>query len=459
MTNSIEALSEREIEILRLVATGVSNKEIATALSISPNTVKVHLRNIFAKIGVLSRTEATLYAIKNGIVAQPGRGDGEFSSLGRYISADADNPLALVTEQAIEVEANRRTSLRTVILWVLIVAAVILGTIYFSNNALGPASPEPTQPAGPTSPSPRWQENRSLPGPRAGMGGVAYSNRFYLIGGETRTGISSDLLVFQIDRQEWTTLASKPTAVTGIEAALIGEKIYVPGGKQIDGSYSNALEVYDPRQNAWETRAAMPTGLNDYALTAYEGNLFVLGGWDGKHFSDKVFRYDPDQDRWETRDLLPGGRTESAAAALDGRIILLGGRDASGSLSQVWIYYPDREGDAAWQPGPALPGNRFGLTATVLANSVFIIGGQSSANDNSNHTPLVLLPDATSWQALNLPATSVGSRPVMLASGNFLHVLGGQTGEGLASEHLVYQALYTVSIPLIANEGSDTQVP
>ncbi len=61
-------LSDREIEILRLVATGASNKEIASQLFISTNTVKVHLRNIFAKIGVELRTEAAMYVVNHGLL-------------------------------------------------------------------------------------------------------------------------------------------------------------------------------------------------------------------------------------------------------------------------------------------------------------------------------------------------------------------------------------------------------
>ncbi|WP_034341211.1 response regulator [Deinococcus misasensis] len=65
-SNDVEALSPRELEVLRIAATGSTNKEIARDLEISPRTVQVHLANIFSKLGVGSRTEAVLYAIKQG---------------------------------------------------------------------------------------------------------------------------------------------------------------------------------------------------------------------------------------------------------------------------------------------------------------------------------------------------------------------------------------------------------
>jgi DNA-binding NarL/FixJ family response regulator len=63
-----ELLTEREIEVLRLVAQGESNPQIAESLFISINTVKVHLRNILEKLRVENRTQAAAYAVSCGIL-------------------------------------------------------------------------------------------------------------------------------------------------------------------------------------------------------------------------------------------------------------------------------------------------------------------------------------------------------------------------------------------------------
>lgn len=58
------ALSDREMEILRIVAAGASNKEIAARLGISINTVRVHIHDIFRKLGIKTRTQAALYLLR-----------------------------------------------------------------------------------------------------------------------------------------------------------------------------------------------------------------------------------------------------------------------------------------------------------------------------------------------------------------------------------------------------------
>jgi len=61
-------LSEREIEVLQLVARGLSNKEVARAIGRTDETVKIHLKNIFAKLDVADRTEAVTVALTRGLI-------------------------------------------------------------------------------------------------------------------------------------------------------------------------------------------------------------------------------------------------------------------------------------------------------------------------------------------------------------------------------------------------------
>ena len=66
----IEKLTAREEKILQLVAEGLTNKEIATALVISENTVKIHLHNILEKLHLQNRIQAAVYAVRQGLVDQ-----------------------------------------------------------------------------------------------------------------------------------------------------------------------------------------------------------------------------------------------------------------------------------------------------------------------------------------------------------------------------------------------------
>ena len=62
-----DQLSAREIDVLRLIARGMENAEIAEALAISPRTAKNHVSNILAKLGLPSRVQAAIYAVRRGL--------------------------------------------------------------------------------------------------------------------------------------------------------------------------------------------------------------------------------------------------------------------------------------------------------------------------------------------------------------------------------------------------------
>lgn len=69
---SLNDLTPREMEILRLVITGRTNKEIAREIFISKKTVEFHLDNIYSKIGMRTRVMVGIWAIQNGLQAETG---------------------------------------------------------------------------------------------------------------------------------------------------------------------------------------------------------------------------------------------------------------------------------------------------------------------------------------------------------------------------------------------------
>ncbi len=168
----IGELTEREQEILRLVATGTSNKDIALQLFISSNTVKVHLRNIFAKIGVASRTEAAVYAIHNGL--------SRISELSAELEFSDPQMHLLCLKPGIK----RETPFIWIAVSVILVLAVIVAYLVFKVPGTT-SSPSPIATA-----PPRWHELASLPTARSGLAVAVYDSKIYGIGGESTLGVT-----------------------------------------------------------------------------------------------------------------------------------------------------------------------------------------------------------------------------------------------------------------------------
>jgi len=427
-------LSEREQEILQLVATGASNKEIAQRLVISPNTVKVHLRNIFSKIGVVSRTEATLYALRENLIPQVGVNAGAAEGV-----VTEPIKLALWHQQLrFQIAAG-------------FVALLILGVGIFFAAGGAQILRQPTPSAVGFVQPERWTVLANLPHALSGMAAIQYENTIYIIGGQEQDKISGELLRYNADSDTWSAMAAKPTSVYAVHAGVIGEKIYLPGGVGADGQPVNTLEVYNPRTDVWSQAASLPEPLSDYALAAFEGQLFLFGGWNGNEYIDRVYVYNPAEDRWAERkpmDKVLGG----AVAVVSGsKIYLIGGIDGNQTSSAMRVYFPNREisGESAWESRSNMPATPIGSGAVAMVNSIYALGDSSDAATGS--FKIFRFDEASNiWTELENAPVVIGNQAELVALNTKIHILGGNIDGTVQPAHLAYQAVYTVLIPAIS---------
>ncbi len=431
-----EPLSERELEVLRLVATGATNRQIANELFISVNTVKVHLRNIFAKLGVASRTKASLYAIRQGLIGLPQAEEEQ---------AQAEPPPAGETIEAPPAEATPTapwprwlllSGVVVILLLVLLFGLTGLPYRWLQNNfSPSPARPTPVQ---------RWSQLSDMPTPRAGLALVPFQEFLYAVGGEETTGMSRALERFDPFNDHWTPLAAKPTGVSGIRAAVLGGRIYVPGGRQEQGRPTEVVEVYDVAGNRWLTVASLPRPLSDYALVSFEGSLYLLGGWDGSDYRDEILQYDPDADEWvELGSRLPFPWAEAGAVVASNSTFLVGGKNSGGPLNVIVRYTVPSFLTYEIEP---LPGIVLGSAqATALGDWLYVL-----AEPAPGAAPLLwkhhLRTDR--WQEVTTAEPSpFGLYPgsaLAAAGAEYLVIVGGRENESFLPLTQQFRALFTV---------------
>ena len=430
-------LSERELEILRLLATGVSNKEIAAQLFLSINTVKVHLRNIFAKLNVQSRTEATLTAIQRGWVVVPGTtvpsmtlpAKRDAAPLVREEPITPHEPIGLAPSLLViepPLSIGRRLAL-------IAITTLAMGLALITGpREAAPSSPQ-TQPFtdtqfAATASSARagdtvWQATSVMSLARGRLAAVVVGRQVIAIGGETATGVTGLVEILDTATQRWRSGQNKPTPVANVSAVVISGTVIVPGGYTAAGVPTAIVERYDPVADRWSTLAPLPAPRFAYALAAYQNQVVVFGGWDGQRYVDTVFIYDATANRWTTGAPLPLARGFSAATTLNAAMYVVGGYADGREFNNCDRYRP---ADDRWEPCAPLLVTRGGLGLVTVSNRVYAIGGGWTGYLSFSEW---FDPRTNQWTVMSTPFIGQWRGMGVAAIGNDLYVLGGWTGQ------------------------------
>jgi DNA-binding CsgD family transcriptional regulator/N-acetylneuraminic acid mutarotase len=437
MADAEVPLSEREIEVLRLVATGAANQEIARDLVISINTVKVHLRNIFEKFGVQSRTEATLYAIRQGWVAV----DGVETAVAEASSESTAAPAALVASPEPLAWWQRVYVLAALSLALILLLLPAPGRKERAAAASNPISDRPA--AGLASlraETSRWTHLADLPTSRTRLALVAYNGQLFAIGGDREAGVSGHVEIYTPDTDSWFTGAPKPTPVSNIGAAVVAGRIYVPGGCIGLTGLTDRLEIYSPADDAWTQGASLPNPLCAYALATLDEKVYLFGGWDGQRFVDQVLVYDPTQDVWTKRRSMPVARGFAAAGDIQGVIYVVGGYDGVQEFADTYAY--DVASDT-WTERAPMGVGRGGLGVAVISNKLYAIGGgwESYLATNERYDPA-----SDTWSAFESPVLGEWRNLGVAALGTQIYAVGGWNG-GYSGVNEAYQALFRIILP------------
>ena len=439
-----EELTSRETEIIELVATGITNREVARELFISVNTVKVHLRNIYTKLGAESRTEATMIAMQNGWISIEGMEPAE------EVATEGEATEKAETEPAGPPLpwGNRIALIGTVLLMAGAVALTSIAPIPTQADRPPSLPPEPEAGSANPAPSPseeesQWTEQAQMPTRRAYLAAATAQQRLYAIGGQTPQGLSAAVEIYDPDEDLWLRGSDKPSPGRYLGAAAIGADVYVPGGCDAQGQPTATVEVYDTERDTWRQVSPLPEPRCAYAVAAAAGRLYLFGGWDGSRYTATAYVYDPEEDAWTEQIPMETVRGFVAATALEGTIYVVGGYDGQRELTTCAAYDPDA---AAWSTCAPLTIGRGGLGLAAVGGQLYAIGGggwSSYLGFNERYNP-----QQDTWHAVKTPLIEEWRSPGVTTLDTSIYAVGGWSQDFLSLNQAFSPLPFRIFIPV-----------
>ncbi len=431
-------LSDREIEILQLLANGLSNKEIAAKLFLSVNTVKVHLRNVFAKIDVQSRTEATLYAIQHGHVTVV------VDQTAAAIEASSKVPTILIEPP---LPIGKRAALIGLVA-ISIGLALLIGprSIAQSGSQAQPFTDLPSAGASSNSAASdtAWQALAPMTLARGRLAATSIGPQIIAIGGEANGGVTGLVEIYDSATQHWRLGSNKPTPVANVSAGVVADKVIVPGGYTVSGVPTTTVEAYDMTTDGWSQLAPMPAPRFAYSIAVYADQVYMFGGWDGSNYSNSVFVYDAVNDRWTTRTAMPIARGFSGAAVLGNAIYVVGGYADGHEFDTCERYLPD---DDRWETCAPMTVARGGLGLVTVNSRLYAVGGGWTGYLTFSER---FDPQTNIWIVAPTPFTGQWRGMGITTIGNDIYALGGWNGQFLGVVEKYNPFPFNIFVPSVS---------
>ncbi len=454
-------LSEREMEVARLLATGASNSEIAHSLIISPHTVKVHLRNIFDKLQVNSRTEASMMLVQRGWLAVPGV---EIATVTQPVLPVAEStttsvPIVPADPQPLPLLPYRLPLWQR--LYLIMAALLALVALLFptfrrpvtaSPNLLSDAGQPGMRPVE-VQALPLWQSLIELPEPRSRHAQVYFNDQVYVFGGETTGGKLLDRVdVFDLRQRVWQPGIALPVAVSNSSATVVSNTIYLAGGTTLltdtnQVAIMHELWQWQPGKRQWELLIELPTPLAGAGLLGDGQSLYLIGGWDGQQMHDEVWRLTVQSPPaappvWQLLTRLETACAFAGVALHAGHIYVMGGSDGQHSLDLNYAFDLTTN---QWQTLPPMPSPRSGFSLVSDGRTLLALGG-----DGDVQMPVHDKFDTTlgEWTNSPLPVQGRWNHPAAVGINGWVYITGGWSGDYL-SHAFEYQSSYRLMLPVI----------
>ncbi|XP_008120886.2 kelch-like protein 20 [Anolis carolinensis] len=249
--------------------------------------------------------------------------------------------------------------------------------------------------------------------------------------------LDSHVHFFDPSIESWEQLPDLKT-LTSPSCVSIGHKLYITGGQRLDGSYSDALQVYDTIGSCWTQLPSMSAARAGHAFLVCRKKLYVASGWDITGSLVCAESYDLVGEEWAPIASLPFALTYFSSMALHGKLYLIGGE-----MGESEVPVPHRGflvydvGSGQWTQVP-VAFEFYEASVLALGHSILVIGGLvgDGSPEGRRFTPrcLCLGPDGAVRPEVCVPPLPIAiSYPGVVRWRKRVYVFGGDSYDRYSS--------------------------